>query len=98
MARPGPMVTISVRWEFFQMYGLDQPVCRSEPLTWIERSVRHACLPVFLSNAAMNCCFSLSLTMMTRLFTRVGDEAVPKSRIVGKFSSDVFQTLLPSRS
>ena len=57
-------MTISVRWEFFQMYGLDQPVWRSEPWRWMERSVRQTCLPVFLSNAAMNCCFSLSLTMI----------------------------------
>jgi hypothetical protein len=28
----------------------------------------------------------------------VGEEAVPKSRIVGKLSSGMFQTLLPSRS
>ena len=55
--------------------------------------MRQTCLPVALSNAAMNCCFSLSLTMMTRLSTRVGEEAVPKSRIVGKLSSGVFQTL-----
>src|ERR1700676_5340694 len=54
MARPGPMVTISVRFSFFQMKGVDQPVCRSEPGTWILRSVRQTCLPVLLSKAAMN--------------------------------------------
>ena len=32
------------------------------------------------------------------VLTRAGEEAVPKSRIVGKFSSGVFQTLLPSKS
>src|ERR1022692_201719 len=35
----------------------------------------------------MNCCFSLSLTTITRPLTRVGEEAVPKSRMVGKLSS-----------
>ena len=91
-------MTISVRPELFQMKGLDQPVWRSDPFRWMERLVRHTCLPVFLSNAAMNSCFSLSLTTIIRSLTRVGEEAVPKSMMVGKFSSGVFQTLLPSRS
>jgi hypothetical protein len=92
------MVTLSVRREVFQIYGVDQPVWRSAPGTRIEPIYAQTCLPVFLLKAAMNCCFSLSLTMTIRSFTRAGEAAVPKLRIVGKLSSGVFQTLTPSRS
>src|SRR6476660_4413491 len=50
---PPPAVTSSVRFLFFQTYGVDQFVCSS-------RSTRHTSFPVRLSSATRNDFSSLS--------------------------------------
>ena len=49
MMKPCPVVTISVRREFFQMNGVDQADVRCQPLSL--RATRQTSAPVFASSA-----------------------------------------------
>jgi len=80
MASPGPIVTISARPPCRHTYGVTHADrgCPLFPPT--SRFRRHASFPVFVSYAAMNGCFSLSLTITSSRPASTGELPVPKSR------------------
>src|ERR1700740_2566019 len=86
-----PQVMISVRFSFSQTNGVDQ-------LLFSSRSTVQISLPVFLSSAVRNECFSLSLRNKHRAPGSEGAAAVPQPSFVGKASHFFVQSRLPLRS